>query len=78
MTVKRGCLKKREFEAIPGYHETLVRAAFKAHYSKAVEENVKNIAPTDFRYLFVSTKENFSVKTNQRGPNMQGGHSNGG
>ena len=63
----------REFEAIPGYHETQVRAAFKARYSKAVEEIVKDIAPTDFRCLFVSTKENFSVKTNQRGPNMQVG-----
>ena len=63
----------REFEAIPGYHETQVRAAFKARYSKAVEEIVKDIAPTDFRCLFVSTKENFSVRTNQRGSNMQGG-----
>jgi len=62
----------REFEAIPGYHETQVRAAFKARYSKAVEEIVKDIAPTDFRCLFVS-KENFSVRTNQRGSNMQGG-----
>ena len=62
-----------EFEAIPGYHETQVRAAFKARYSKAVEEIVKDIAPTDFRCLFVSTKEKFSVRTNQRGSNMQGG-----
>jgi len=68
----------REFEAIPGYYETQVRTAFKARYSKAVEEIVKDIAPTDFRCLFVSTKENFSVRTNQRGSNMQGGHSNGG
>ena len=63
----------REFESLPGYHETQVRAAFKAHYSKAVEEIVKDIAPTDFRCLFVSTKENFSVRTNKRGSNMQGG-----
>src|SRR5690606_27299487 len=68
----------REFEAIPGYHETQVRAAFKARYSKAVEEIVTDIAPTDIRCLFVSTKENFSVRTNQRGSNMQGGLSNGG
>ena len=64
---------EREFEAILGYHETQVRAAFKARYSKAVEEIVKDIAPTDFRCLFVSTKGNFSVRTNQRGSNMQGG-----
>jgi hypothetical protein len=57
-------ITNREFEAIPGYHETQVRAAFKARYSKAVEEIVKDIAPTDFRCLFVSTKENFSVRTN--------------
>jgi len=63
----------REFEAIPGYHETQVRAAFKARYFKAVEEIVKDIAPTDFRCLFVSTNENFSVRTNQRGSNIQGG-----
>ena len=63
----------REFEAIPGYLETQVRAAFKARYSKAVEEFVKDIASTDFRCLFVLTKENFSVRTNQRGSNMQGG-----
>ena len=63
----------REFEALPGYHKTQVRAAFKARYSKAVEEIVKDIAPTDFRCLFVLTKENFSVRTNQRGSNMQGG-----
>ena len=63
----------REFEAIPGCHETQVRAAFKARYSEAVEEIVKDIAPTDFRCLFVSTKENFSVRTNQRRSNMQGG-----
>jgi hypothetical protein len=63
----------REFEAIPGYYETQVRTAFKARYSKAVEEIGKDIAPTDFRCLFVSTKENFSVRTNQRGSNMQGG-----
>jgi hypothetical protein len=56
---------------LPGYYETQVRAAFKARYSKAVEEIVKDIAPTDFRCLFVSTKENFSVRTNQRGSNMQ-------
>ena len=65
--------KKREFQAIPGYHETQVRAAFKARYSKAVEEIAKDTAPTDFRCLFVSTKENFSIRTNQRGSNMQGG-----
>jgi hypothetical protein len=64
---------KRDKSRIPGYHETQVRAAFKARYSKAVEEIVKDIAPTDFRCLFVSTKENFSVRTNQRGSNMQGG-----
>jgi len=63
---------EREFEAIPGYQKTQVRATFKARYSKAVEEIVKDIAPTDFRCLFVSTKENFSVRTNQRGSNMQG------
>jgi hypothetical protein len=63
----------REFEAIPGYHQTQVRAAFKTRYSKAVEETVKDITPTDFLCLFVSTKENFFVRTNQRGSNMQGG-----
>jgi len=63
----------REFEATPGYHETHVRAAFKACYSKAVEEIVKDIAPADFRCLFFSTKEDFFVRTSQRGSNMQGG-----
>jgi hypothetical protein len=40
--------------------------------STAVEEIVKDIAPTDFRCLFVSTKEKFSVRTNQKESNMQG------
>jgi len=66
-----------EFEAIPGYHETKVRAAFKARYSKAVEEVVR-YSTYRFPMPICLDKRKFLCQDKSERVKHARGHSNGG